>query len=620
MSSFFDRRQAPRSPGLGRVFLRCALAFGIPAALIGACAAVSDNSFVGEVGGGSSSAAGGGAACAAGTFVCDGNVAKACDGKGGYAAPVDCGSRVCAPGLGCVDCIPSTATCEAGKAKTCDAQGKVESEYECDPVQGMECKPNGCTGACSPSALGTSYLGCEYWPTVTANGVWTNFFNFAVALASTTTEITSVVIEGPNGFMQTVDIPPNQAEVVQLPWVASLKGPDADLIGTGVPITANQRGGAYRVRANHPLAVYQFSPLDYQNVNNPPGCPNLGTFGCYSYSNDASLLLPTNALTASYYVVGWRTVFSGDFLSITATQDDTKVVLTTGPKAKTLPGEGVDLGPNKTATILLKQGEVIELFTEGKYTSQQWSGSTVTANHPVQVITGSPCATVPDATPACDHIEESVLPAEALGSTYAVTVPRTPNGAPNTPNGGRHAVRIHGVGAGAKLKFDPPSISTKTSIKKNEVIEIQGVVDDFVVTGDAPFAVTQYMYGQGDPIKKDNGVGAGDPSQSIAIPIEQYRKDYAFIAPTTYETSFVNIVAPTGASIELDGITVDPSSFSAIGASKNSVARVMLQPLTLHHIKSDQAFGIVVYAYGQYTSYMYPGGMDLKKISPPVPE
>ena len=35
-----------------------------------------------------------------------------------------------------------------------------------------------------------------------------------------------------------------------------------------------------------------------------------------------------------------------------------------------------------------------------------------------------------------------------------------------------------------------------------------------------------------------------------------------------------------------------------------------------HNISSDQAFGIVVYGFGSYTSYMYPGGLDFEQINP----
>ena len=33
-----------------------------------------------------------------------------------------------------------------------------------------------------------------------------------------------------------------------------------------------------------------------------------------------------------------------------------------------------------------------------------------------------------------------------------------------------------------------------------------------------------------------------------------------------------------------------------------------------HNITSPKKFGIAVYGVGSYTSYMYPGGLDLKLI------
>jgi hypothetical protein len=36
-----------------------------------------------------------------------------------------------------------------------------------------------------------------------------------------------------------------------------------------------------------------------------------------------------------------------------------------------------------------------------------------------------------------------------------------------------------------------------------------------------------------------------------------------------------------------------------------------------HAIRGDQPFGLYVYGFGSYTSYMYPGGMDFRAITAP---
>jgi hypothetical protein len=108
----------------------------------------------------------------------------------------------------------------------------------------------------------------------------------------------------------------------------------------------------------------------------------------------------------------------------------------------------------------------------------------------------------------------------------------------------------------------------------------------------------------------------GDPAMTLDVPTEQFRSDYLFHAPVNYTANYVNVVAPLSAAVMLDGQMV--MGLAPIGASGLGVARV---PLTNgpggdgnHHISSAQPFGISVYGYGLWTSYWYPGGLDLQRI------
>ncbi len=58
------------------------------------------------------------------------------------------------------------------------------------------------------------------------------------------------------------------------------------------------------------------------------------------------------------------------------------------------------------------------------------------------------------------------------------------------------------------------------------------------------------------------------------------------------------------------------TSFTAIGASGFGVAKVPLSNTGngTHAAESSMGFGITVYGYGTYTSYWYPGGLDLTTI------
>ena len=115
---------------------------------------------------------------------------------------------------------------------------------------------------------------------------------------------------------------------------------------------------------------------------------------------------------------------------------------------------------------------------------------------------------------------------------------------------------------------------------------------------------------------QDAGGSTGDPAMALAVPVEQFRQDYLFHAPTNYESNYVDVTAPMGATVTLDGA---PVAFTAIGTTGYGIARIF--PLTAgpgmdgnHSITGDMPFGITVYGYGQYTSYWYPGGLDLKQI------
>jgi hypothetical protein len=80
----------------------------------------------------------------------------------------------------------------------------------------------------------------------------------------------------------------------------------------------------------------------------------------------------------------------------------------------------------------------------------------------------------------------------------------------------------------------------------------------------------------------------------------------------------VNVIAPRGARVMLDGHSV--SGFESIGDGSYEVAPVFLESAGEHEIHgvSGQQIGIVLYGYGDYTSYMLPGGLDLRIIGIPL--
>lgn len=482
---------------------------------------------------------------------------------------------------------------------------------------------------CEQAAALKSYIGCDFWPTVTANSVW-SIFDYAVVVANAGEDVAHVEVTRDGASLAQEQIPPNSLAKIYLPWVPELKGPDADECAVGKPFGGSVRvdGGAYHLVSTRPVTVYQFNALEYKGEGGPAGkswdsCPGndycrsgRGAIGCFSFTNDASLLLPSTALTGNYRVTGqqgWEAVDIGGYMVVTGTQDNTSVTVRVAQRGAVLEGDGIPAASGgETFTFTLDAGDVVEIMGDP---STDLSGSLVTATRPVQVLTGIPCAQSPVGVYACDHLEESVFPAETLGRRYFVTVPTSP--------GERlvgHIVRIYGNVDGTQLTYPSgrPQGAPRT-INAGEVVELDQVDIDFEIVGDHEFAVSSFMLGAElvDPGSAEEQ--KGDPSQTLATAVEQYRTKYVFLAPSDYDENYVDVIQPMDALLTLDDVEVSLVP-TPIG-SGFGITRIRLGPGNngAHVLTATAPVGIQVLGYGSYTSYHYPGGLNLTAIAPPPP-
>jgi len=485
---------------------------------------------------------------------------------------------------------------------------------------------------CDEAAAAKSYVGCEFWPTVVANSVW-SVFDFAAIVANAGSEEAKITVTGPGGFKKEAIVGPGRLVKVYLPWVPELKGGDGDECGRAAPVTSTIRANksAYHLVTTKPVTVYQFNALEYEGKGGPVGkswdsCPGkknctsdegfIGPIGCYSFTNDASLLLPSTALTGNYRITGTKGASGvSSYIAITGTRDGTDVAVTLTPKGRIVAGGGITYtAGGGTANFKLDEGDVVELLAPAG-TSFDLSGGLIKASKPVQVIAGVPCITQPTGAPACDHIEESVFPAETFGREYVVTMPTGPDG--GKPG---HVVRLYGNVDGTKLTYKPSApTGAPATLEAGQVVDLGIVKDDFIVTGTAEFAVGSFMLGGSlaDPTAFE-GLQKGDPAMSMITSVEQYRTKYVFLAPDDYPVNYVDVVAKTGTKLKLDGVEV--STFpDALGDYE--ITRIKLGPGPAedgaHVLLADKAVGIQVLGYGSYTSYHYPGGLNLSAIAPP---
>lgn len=534
------------------------------------------------------------AGCVAGSRRCTDLVLEICGNDGTFVALETCASS-CAAALGCVACEPGSARCDGATSTICRSDGTVEVEH-CDPVQDLTCDAGTgrCAGACSLEAIGQSYIGCEYFPTITANSV-DAAFHFAVVVSNTKPDQATITIEG--GALaepEVLTVAGDSVAVHTLPWT------DTKYWSTAYYAPRS----AYRLRSTRPVTVYQFNPLEFSLPDTAPdGWPSAR----YSMTNDASLLLPRNALGSEYVAAAWGPdseaayPVSPGIFAITAVDDDTNVTVT----ARSAVEAGIGVPPfpaGEPRTLTLHRGDVLQLYGH----SGDLTGSLVNADKPVQVIGGHYCTFIPASACCCDHIEESIFPVRALGRRYFVTAPAVPGLVAPTSHGVRViATRaattvtvIDQQGAGQPLALDAVG----------DVVDLPLGGGDLELVSDQPLLVAQYMLSQ------DAGAGSGDPSMTLAVPVEQYRMEYLLHAPTNYLDSYVNVVAPMGSSIVIDGAPA--GALAAIGTGELGVVRVALDDGPngdgSHTVSADAPVGVTAYGYAPYTSYFYPAGLDLK--------
>jgi hypothetical protein len=502
---------------------------------------------------------------------------------------------------------------------------------------------------CTEAMMLKSYIGCDYWPTVSGNAVW-SVFDFAVVISNPGMNMANITVTGGGlSAAKTATVMPGQLVKIGLPWVSSLKGPDANGQGQSMAMTNSvyATGGAFHLTSDVPVLVYQFNALEYKagtTGNDLNGkawstCPAAKGIACDSYSNDASLLLPSTAMTGNYVITGvpgddldeivMKVPIGASYAVITATADATTVKIQLSKTADILATASgsspaiTAVAQNATTpakvTYTMNAGDVIEIIPDqgGAY---DLTGSIIEASAPVQVIVGNPCTTNPGQSLltqyTCDHIEETVLPYETWGKNYVVTTPTGPN--MNTP---AHTVRIYGGATAANLTYQPSTPSgAPTSIGAGAVVAFMAS-SSFQVTGDQPFAVSSEQQ-SGEVVDTVNTKDPqGDPSLSFFAAVEQYRDHYIFLAPDDYNTSFADVVVPNGCTLMLDGaaVTTTPTPIT-------SNVGVLRLPLSSgmggsHSLVGTTPFGLQVIGYGDQTSYQYPGGLDLKVLGsapPPI--
>ncbi len=589
--------------------------------------------------------------CTPGMTACAGNTFYTCGDDGmSQIDPMEC-PGACDAARGCVACTPGQRRCEGSVSMVCaaDASGYVTAR-DCSE-NGVACSPNGyCADDCGAAEANKSNIGCEYWAVPLANlGQFTaDRYDFRVVVANPDDQPASVRVFRGAGTTVVAEttVSPGGLDDIVLPWISGM----SDGIGVDDTDSIATPNGAYRVVSDRPVTVAQFNPFEYDN----------GMVDDYSFTNDASLLLPSHSFTGEY--------IASSFVPLSVTQVDPGLppILPMTREARHWPGyvtvTGITPEPTTvnvaltapieaepggkfgasnagtTVSFTLERGEVVHLVAAAPpecsssrpgYSTESLcpdtdpgcgavlefcdesqydlTGSRVQANHPVEVFGGHTCAYVPYNAQACDHLENQMPPLQTWGTEYFTA----PMGDPSSPEV-RNVVRVTAAFDGTDVTVEPSQDGIgSVTLGAGEWVEFDST-SPFRVNGSRGIMVTQYLVGQ---FASEPEADRGDPAMVVLPPGEQYRSDYTFVTPTSYNAStegqsFLLVIRPPGLDITLDGGSLG-GSFNAVGGRE--VAIVPVEGGT-HQMNASDTFGVIVFGMGQFTSYAYPAGLNLEEI------
>jgi hypothetical protein len=293
----------------------------------------------------------------------------------------------------------------------------------------------------------------------------------------------------------------------------------------------------------------------------------------------------------------------------------------------TKPGPGVPgVGPGQTLRRRLDRLDVLEVIQSNSL--DDVSGAFVKASAKVAVFGGAGGVTIPRTAVGGNHLGIQMFPLETWGKRYVAAKFKQRN------RTDKDYYRILASIDNTKVELRGAASLRPVPVLRRGSYHEFNTDADFEIVADQPIAVFQYMpawgnlTGRYDPADFPDGVWSGcpyrgtdhdvqcigDANMAPLIPVEQYRSDYIFYVPRTYTYDYIQVTAPLGTTLAIDG---DPATeaLRPIGDTRLGRAIVRMKPGN-HRITGSMPFGLIGYGYAYATSYSYAGGLNLEKINP----
>ena len=413
---------------------------------------------------------------------------------------------------------------------------------------------------CNPCLRGSA--GKEFWVTFPGN-YSINPIDDALPL---------LLIAGEPGTTGTVSV-----AGLSLPFTDTFLIPEEGTTGLLLPQEADL-GDANDVIQNKGVHITSDKPVTIYGVNFMP------------YSTEGYLALPLPALGRAYVVMTYQNLsigapdLNGVQLGVVATDDSTTVTIVPSALVAGHPA-GVPF------TRTLQRGQTFQLLNAAA-TPVDLTGTLVFADKPIAVFGSHQCASVPSTNDVflCNHIIEQMPPTQMWGTEFLTM--------PLAGRSGGDTFRFMALSGGATVTVNGVSIPGVLNSGQFHEVRLNQPAH---IVANRPILAAQFA----NSSDFDSATNS-DPFMVLVPPTRLFASEYT--VPIGFPNSFVNIVAPSGTTVLLNGnpVLID----SPIGASGYSGATMPFESSALSVASVDGApFGLIVYGWELFDSYAFPGGL-----------
>ncbi len=421
------------------------------------------------------------------------------------------------------------------------------------------------------SAQVQSTKGTDFWVTF-MNNIDTTQHEQTLSMFATSVYPCVATITNPNtGWSQTLTINPGTTNRIFIPLQQAYTTTSGQLTNTGLHVTASDSISLYTITQGYPN-------LDYANI------------------------LPTPLLNSQYMIQTYPADRYSSEFSIVAAEDSTVVSIF-------LKGNTID-GHHNGQTYTVSIPNAGQVFQVQSTVPGDLSGTRIVAANgkKIAVFNGDACVYIPNYTigPSCDHVVEQAWPTVYWGKNFIAAA----------SNGPRcDYIRITSLNDNCEVLVNGVVVSHLNSSDTYEYLMSSTSAIDYIQTSEPAMV---YIY-----FPSLNGNGAGDPSMTTIIPIEQRLSEIRFptIGTINITSHWMNLICETSSvpDILVDGNGVSSYFNSITNAPGYAYYRCSLTE-GIHSVIDTGETGFIAYMYGfgQRVSYGYALGFAGRNLFNPV--